>query len=126
MHSEAAILMTIFRLVPVFLFLSPALLPFEPADAGVTRVSILLTGEGCAVQRKAVADGLNKVPGIIFIDDRSVPDHLLIDVGDGTSTPEQLVYRVNDMLASTSCKAEEMKSCITAELPFSHSSSPHR
>jgi hypothetical protein len=96
--------MAIFRLVPVFLFLSPALLPFEPA----------------------VADGLNKVPGIIFVDDRSVPDHLLIDVGDGTSTPEQLVYRVNDMLASTSCKAEEMKSCITAELPFSHSSSPHR
>jgi hypothetical protein len=114
--------MTMFRLAPAFLFLIPALLPFQPAEAGVTRVSILLTGEGCAVQRQALADGLNKVPGIIFVDSRSVPDHLLIDVGDGTSTPEQLVHRVNDLLASTSCKAEEMKSCITAELPFNQSS----
>jgi hypothetical protein len=88
----------------------------EPALAGVTRVAILLTGEGCAAQRPALADQINRVPGIVFVDGRSVPDHLLIDIEDGTPTAEQLVSRLNDALASKPCKAEEMKSCITAEL----------
>ena len=88
----------------------------EVVQAGVTRVAILLTGEGCAVQRQALADQLNKGQGIVQVDGRSVPDHLLIDVESGTMTAEQLVGRLNDALASTPCKAEEMKSCITADI----------
>jgi hypothetical protein len=88
----------------------------EAVEAGVTRVAILLTGEGCAGQRQALADRLNNIQGIVQVDGRSVPDHLLIDVEDDRATAEQLVGKVNDTLASASCKAEEMKSCITADM----------
>jgi hypothetical protein len=88
----------------------------EVVQAGVTRVAILLTGEECAVQRQALAGRLHKVQGIVQVDGRSVPDHLLIDVESGTTTAEQLVEELNDALASTSCTAEEMKSCITADI----------
>ena len=114
------------RMVPLLISLVLPLLHLEPVQAGATRVSILLTGEGCTAQRQALADRLNKVPGILFVDGRSVPDHLLIDVEDGTSTAEQLVNRVNDSLSQASCKAEEMKSCITAELSFNQPSLLHR
>ncbi|HJR76806.1 MAG TPA: hypothetical protein VJ805_07525 [Nitrospiraceae bacterium] len=92
----------------------------EPVQAGVTRISILLTGEGCTVQRQSLADQLNQVPGIVFVDARSVPDHVLIDVADGTATAEQVVNRVNGALGSHSCRAEEMKSCISADVSRIH------
>ena len=100
----------------LFLGLLSGLLLAESVEAGVTRVSIVLIGQECAVQRPALADQLTKVPGIVFVDGRSVPDHLLIDVEEGTATVEQLVDRVNKTLGSQPCRAEEMKSCITADL----------
>jgi hypothetical protein len=50
------------------------------------------------------------------MDGRSVPDHILVDVEDGTAAAEQLVGSLNDALASRPCKAEEMKSCISADI----------
>jgi hypothetical protein len=99
----------------LFLGLLLGLLLAESVQAGMTRISIVLIGVGCAGQRPALADQLNRVPGIVSVDGHSVPDHLLIDVEDGTPTAEQLVSRLNDALTSKPCKAEEMKSCITAE-----------
>jgi hypothetical protein len=32
-----------------------------------------------------------------------------------------VIHRVNDLLASSSCKAEEMKSCISADSSRAHS-----
>lgn len=92
------------------------LLLAEPVQAGVTRIAILLTGKGCAAQRQALTEHLRTVEGIVFVDGRSVPDHLLIDVDDGTQTAEHLVGSLNETLDSTLCKADEMKSCITADL----------
>jgi hypothetical protein len=97
------------------------LLSVESGQAGVTRISILLTGEGCTVQRQSLVDQLNKVPGIVLVDARSVPDHVLIDVENGTATTEQIVSSVNGALSSPSCRAEEMKSCISADVPRVHS-----
>ena len=110
--------MKIFLATLLLIGLLFGILPVEPVQAGVTRVALLFTGEGCAMQRQSLTDQLNRVQGIAHVDGRSVPDHLLIDVEDNTVTAEQLVNRVNDALASTPCKAEEMKSCITAELSF--------
>jgi hypothetical protein len=93
------------------------LFPAEPVQAGVIRVALLLIGDGCEAQRHALAERLNHIHGIIALDARSVPDHVLIDAEETVVTAEQLVSRVNESLSSTSCKAEEMKSCITAQLP---------
>ena len=98
----------------------------DPAQAGVIRVSLLLTGNGCEAQRHAVADHLSKIHGIASVDGRSVPDHLLIDVENNMATAEQLVIRANEVLATTPCKVEEMKSCISAELPFNHAPPAHK
>lgn len=106
----------------LLLGLSLSLLPIEPVQAGVTRISILLTGEDCAAQRQPLADQLHQIPGIVFVDGRSVPDHLLIDMEENAATAEQVVSRLNDALASKPCKAEAMKSCITADLSFNHTS----
>jgi hypothetical protein len=92
------------------------LLLADPTLAGVIRVSLLLTGGGCTAQRQTLSDQLSKIHGIVSVDGRSVPDHLLIDVEDNTATAEQLVLRANEVLVITACKAEEMKSCISAEL----------
>ncbi|MGD9726991.1 MAG: hypothetical protein AB7G68_15415 [Nitrospiraceae bacterium] len=92
-----------------------------PALAGVIRVSLLLTGDECSLQRQALSDQLGKIHGIVSVDGRSVPDHLLIDVEPNTATAEQLVLRANEVLSTTACKAEEMKSCISAELSVEHS-----
>jgi hypothetical protein len=108
--------MRICRTVSLLVASAVSLGQVQPAQAGTARISILLTGDGCAAQRQALADHLREVPGIVFVDGRSVPDHLLIDVEDGTPTVEQLVRRLNDALTSTPCKAEEMKSCISADL----------
>ncbi|WP_447598724.1 hypothetical protein [Nitrospira sp. Nam80] len=97
------------------------LLLADPALAGVIRVSLLLTGGGCNAQRQTLSDQLSKIHGIVSVDGRSVPDHLLIDVEDNTATAEQLVLRANEVLVTTACKAEEMKSCISAELSFDQS-----
>lgn len=98
----------------------------EPAQAGVTRVSLLLTGSGCEAQRHALADQLSKIHGIASVDGRSVPDHLLIDVENEMATAEQLVTRANENLATAACKVEEMKSCISAELPFNHATAAQK
>ncbi len=98
----------------------------EPAQAGVTRVSLLLTGSGCEAQRHALVDQLSKIHGIASVDGRSVPDHLLIDVENSMATAEQLVTRANEVLATTPCKVEEMKSCISAELPFNHATTDQK
>lgn len=98
----------------------------EPSQAGVIRVSLLLTGDGCDAQRHALAVQLNKIHGIVSVDGRSVPDHVLIDIEESMATAEQLVSRANEVLAITACKAEEMKSCITAGLSFNHATHAQR
>jgi hypothetical protein len=90
------------------------------AEAGMTRVAIMLNGEGCAVQRQMATDALSKISGVVNVDGRTIPDHLLVDVQGGDVTADQLLRTVNDMLSLTPCKAEEMKSCITADLALSH------
>jgi hypothetical protein len=92
----------------------------DPAQAGVTRVSLLLTGDGCDAQRHALAVQLNMIHGIVSVDGKSVPDHVLIDIEESMATAQQLVSQANEVLATTACKVEEMKSCITAELSFNH------
>ncbi len=89
----------------------------EIAEAGMTRVSVLLSGEGCTAQRQALIDAVSKVRGVVSVDARTIPDHLLVDVAQEEGIAEQLVRTVNSAISSPSCKAEEMKSCITADSP---------
>ncbi len=86
-------------------------------EAGMTRVAIMLSGEGCTAQRQALIDALSTVRGVVSVDGRTIPDHLLVDVAHEEAIAEQLVQTVNSAISSASCKAEEMKSCITADLP---------
>jgi hypothetical protein len=95
--------------------LASAVLFAGPAGAGTTRVAIMLSGEGCPAQRQALIDALHTVPGVVSVDARTIPDHLLVDVAHKEVIAVQLVQTANRAISS-SCKAEEMKSCITANL----------
>lgn len=86
-------------------------------EAGMTRVAIMLSGEGCTAQRQALIDAVSTVRGVVSVDGRTIPDHLLVDVAHEEVIAEQLVRTVNSAISSASCKAEEMKSCISADLP---------
>ncbi len=101
----------------LFAGLACGVLLFGPAEAGMTRVAIMLSGEDCAAQREALIDVLRTVHGVVSVDGRTIPDHLLVDVAQEEVIAEQLVHIVNSAISSASCKGEEMKSCITADLP---------
>ena len=49
-------------------------------EARMTRVAIMLSGEGCTTQRQALIDALSTVRGVVSVDARTIPDHLLVDV----------------------------------------------
>lgn len=79
------------------------------------RITLMLTGPACTQDYTAIAKMLEKTPGVRHVDLQAVPDHALIDIEAGAVTAEALEHQVNDILAThPSCRAEIMKSCISA------------
>jgi hypothetical protein len=77
----------------------------------------MLTGSECDSFSRDIDTALRELPGVRFLDGRSLPGHLLIDVDPEQVTADDLVRRVAELettTGQTSCRAGVMQSCITA------------
>lgn len=92
------------------------------AETSRERVALSLSGEDCFSHHKAISATLVQVPGVTRVDLESVPDHVIVDIESGVVTPENLSAAVAQRLHfGTQCRAEIMKSCISASLsPSNH------
>lgn len=87
-------------------------------EAGDNRIALSLNGEACDRQRATIETALKHLPGVRAVDVRSVPGHILVDVEEGRVTADEVAAAVNGLTdRAGSCTAQEMKSCITAEMP---------
>lgn len=79
------------------------------------RVALFFSGTECPGQRRAIAEILSHSPGVKGVDMTAVPDHALVDIVVGATTGEALSELVRTQLSATSnCRVEVMKSCISA------------
>ncbi|MFO0720096.1 MAG: hypothetical protein U0319_05125 [Nitrospira sp.] len=85
------------------------------ADTSRERVALFLSGQDCPSSRRNIAAELAQVAGVIRVDMESVPDHALVDVVIGAVSPDDLLAAVHrSALKGVDCRAEVMKSCISA------------
>ena len=89
------------------------------------RITLMLTGPACTENHAAISQALEQTTGVRHVDLQAVPDHILVDVETGTVTAEALEEQVNSILAThVSCRAEIMKSCISADPQPPHTRVP--
>ncbi|ULA65274.1 MAG: hypothetical protein LZF86_190577 [Nitrospira sp.] len=67
---------------------------------------------------------LRQHAGVLQVDPNLMPDHLLIDLVRQELAEERLTAIANSAIAGNQCRAEIMKSCITAELSPLHTNTP--
>jgi hypothetical protein len=92
------------------------------AESAHDRVALMLSGTDCPAFRQNVETALRQHPGVLQVDMDLVPDHVLIDYLHQQLTGDDLAAIANAAMAnSVRCRAEVMKSCITAEMaPSTH------
>jgi hypothetical protein len=87
------------------------------ATSSLERVTLMLTGSECDSFSRDIETALQELPGVRFLDGRSLPGHLLIDVDPERVTADDLVRHAAELKRSTkqsACRASVMQSCITA------------
>ena len=85
------------------------------ADTSRERVALFLSGQDCPSSRGNIAAELAQVAGVIRVDLESVPDHALVDVVTGGVTPDDVLTAARRAAREgVRCRAEIMKSCISA------------
>lgn len=86
-------------------------------EAGSSRIALSVNGEACDPQRATIETTLKQLPGVRAVDVRSVPGHILVNVEEGRVTAAEVAAAVNGLTDQAgACTAQEMKSCITAEV----------
>lgn len=89
----------------------------DTAFAMEERIVFMFTGPACTQNYAAIGHTLKQIMGVRHVDFQAVPGHVLIDIETGTVTAEALEHQVTTGLtAPSSCRAEIMKSCISADL----------
>ena len=87
------------------------------AEGPYDRVALMLTGEECSSVRTQLVSTLSRHAAIQQVDPDLVPNHVLIDYARQHLSEAELVTMANAVLAGAQCRAEIMKSCITAGPP---------
>ncbi|NOS76401.1 MAG: cation transporter [Nitrospira sp.] len=105
--------------------LSLFLLRDDTAQAESTheRVTLMLSGPDCPSIRQRITTALHQQPGVLNVDPDLMPDHVLVDIVQSTLTDTTLAATAHTAIAGARCRAEIMKSCITAG-PSSHHTDP--
>ncbi len=93
----------------------------EPAQ---DRIALMLSGPDCPALRNTVTAALQQQTGVLRANPDLMPDHVLIDIVRQHLTEEALAAIANQATAGSQCRAEIMKSCITAEPPPPHAQTP--
>jgi len=95
------------------------------AESTHERVALMLSGPDCPSSQHQVVSALEQQPGVLRADQDLMPDHVLVDIVRQQVTEETVAVIANAAIGGGQCRAEIMKSCITAELP-SHDTDPPR
>ena len=93
----------------------------EPAQ---DRIALMLSGPDCPALRNTMTAALQQQTGVLRADPDLMPDHVLVDIVRQHLTEEALAAIANQATARSQCRAEIMKSCITAEPPPPHAQTP--
>jgi cation transport ATPase len=95
------------------------------AESTHERVALMLSGSDCASSQQQIVSALEQQTGVLRADQDLMPDHVLVDIVRQQVTEETVAAIANAAIGGGQCRAEIMKSCITAELP-SHDTDPPR
>ena len=87
------------------------------AESTHERVALMLSGPDCPSVREGVTTALQQQTGVLRADQDLMPDHVLVDIVRPQMTEETVAAIANASIGGGQCRAEIMKSCITAELP---------
>ncbi|HEX7767293.1 MAG TPA: hypothetical protein VF443_11300 [Nitrospira sp.] len=93
------------------------------AESAQDRVALMLSGPGCPSVREGVTTALQQQAGVLRADPDLMPDHVLVDIVRPQMTEETVAAIANAATGGGRCRAEIMRSCITAELP-NHGTDP--
>lgn len=85
----------------------------------------MLSGPDCPSSQQQIVSALEQQTGVLRADQDLMPDHVLVDIVRQQVTEETIAAIANAAIGGGQCRAEIMKSCITAELP-SHDTDPPR
>lgn len=94
------------------------------AESAHERVALMLTGPDCLSLRQQIVSALEQQTGVLRVDHDLMPDHVLVDIVRQQMTEETVAGIANAATGGGQCRAEIMKSCITAELPSHGIDSP--
>lgn len=99
------------------LMLAMSLANAAHAETTHERIALILSGQDCPAQRDAIMARLARIEGITRVDLNILPDHVMIDRVHDRLTAEDLAALLNEVMAAHGqCRADVMKSCITADV----------
>lgn len=85
----------------------------EPAH---DRVTLMLSGPDCPSVQKGMAAALQQRTGVLQVDLDLMPDHVLVDIVRQELTEDMVAVTANQAMSGSQCRAEIMRSCITADM----------
>ena len=94
------------------------------AESAHDRVALMLSGPDCPSVQKMMASTLRQQSGVLHVDTDLMPDHVLVDIVRPHLTEEELTAIANQAISGGQCRADIMKSCITAGPPVHGIDSP--
>ncbi|MEC4889322.1 MAG: hypothetical protein RI101_04605 [Nitrospira sp.] len=83
----------------------------------------MLSGPDCLSVRHAITTTLQQQTGVLHVDPDLLPDHVLIDISRPSLSEETFAATANAAIGGSRCRAEIMRSCITAEPASRHADS---
>jgi hypothetical protein len=86
------------------------------AESTHERVALMLSSPDCASSQQQIVSALEQQTGVLRADLDLMPDHVLIEIVRQQLTEEELTAIAKKAIAGGHCKAEVMKSCITADM----------
>ena len=93
------------------------------AESAQDRVALMLSGPDCPSVRHTITAALQQQAGVLQVDPALMPDHVLIDIVRPSLSEEALATAANAAIGGNQCRAEIMRSCITAQ-PSGHRPHP--
>lgn len=111
------------RLIGLALGLFLSLPENTHAESAHDRVALMLSGPDCPAVQHTLTAALQQHPGVLHVDTELMPDHVLVDIVRQGLTGETLAEAANATIGRSQCRAEIMKSCITAEPSGHHADS---
>ncbi len=87
------------------------------AESAHDRIALMLSGPDCPSAQRLMAASLQQQTGVLHVDTDLMPDHVLVDIVRQELTEDTVIAIAKVAIGAVQCRAEIMKSCITAGPP---------